>query len=347
MKKTLAIICAAIALASCTNDCIIDGSHQALVGNGRIYMYDEWNDHQVIDSSQYANGHYHFKTDASLPTLVSLYTDTQIKLHEFILEPGKIDLTTPGGVIRNLVVGTPMNDAFSELTVSLNTLSKDPSALNESFEAGAEIIREAIAEGNGNAFSMMVMEQAISGLHPLELLGYFDTLEDYLKAKPFALKMKAELEKRAPVHPYIEGSGIEPHYIDIIHPGKDNRNISLKEVVENPDNRYVLVDFWATWCGPCRMYLPSLKGSYELYHDKGLEIYSVSCDENAEQWKKFIDDEDMEWTNVIGGIELPEADSYQIYSIPTTILIDCSNGFIVGRDLHGDMLQKRLEELMK
>jgi hypothetical protein len=90
-----------------------------------------------------------------------------------------------------------------------------------------------------------------------------------------------------------------------------------------------------------------LKKAYEQYHAKGLEVYSVSCDENAEQWKKFIDDEEMEWVNVIGGVELPEADSYQIYGIPTTILIDCSNGFIVGRDLHGDMLQKRLEELMK
>lgn len=347
MKRTLTIICAALALASCSNDCRIEGSHQALIGNGWIYMYDEWNDYQIVDSAMYANGHYQFKTDAALPTLVSLYTDTQIKLHEFILEPGDITLAAHGGVMRNLIGGTPMNDALTELTVSLNRLSTDPSSLNESFEAGAGIIREALDAGNGNAFSLMVIEQAITGLHPLELLSYFDTLEDYLKAKPFAQKVKDELEKRAPVYPYMEGSGIEPHYIDVTHPDKDNRNISLKEVIENPTNRYVLVDFWATWCGPCRMYLPALKKTYEEYHAKGLEVYSVSCDENIEQWKQFISEEGLEWINVIGGAELPEADSYQIYGIPTTILIDCTNGLIVGRDLHGDMLSKRLEELMK
>lgn len=347
MKRTLAIICAAFALSSCINKCIIEGNHGGLIGEGWVYLYDVWNDHQVVDSARYNNGYYRFETTVTEPTLVSMYADTQIKMHEFILDPGKIAFASHGGYGQNMTAsGTPMNDAFMQLMTEINNLNPSPEALAENFEAGAEILRKELSKGKGDAYRLMVIEQAASGLHPLEVLGYFESLEGYLKAKPYAQRLKAELERRAPVYPFIEGSGIEPHYIDINHPDIDGNNISLKEVVENSKNKFVLVDFWATWCGPCRMYLPMLKDTYEEYHEKGLEVYSVSCDSSSKQWKDFIAAENLDWINVIGGQELPEWKSYILSGIPTTILIDCSTGLIVGRDLHGNMLSKRLEELL-
>jgi thiol-disulfide isomerase/thioredoxin len=111
--------------------------------------------------------------------------------------------------------------------------------------------------------------------------------------------------------------------------------------------KYVLVDFWASWCKPCRMENPNVVRMYTKYKSKGFEVYSVSLDDNKDSWSKAINDDKLLWTHVS---DLKKWNSsvvpmYNIESIPFTVLLD-KDGKIVGKNLRGAELEKKLAELM-
>ncbi|SKC95644.1 Peroxiredoxin [Chitinophaga ginsengisegetis] len=111
--------------------------------------------------------------------------------------------------------------------------------------------------------------------------------------------------------------------------------------------KYVLIEFWASWCGPCRMQIPYLKKSYAAFQNKGFEILGVSLDENREKWMKAIHDEQLPWTQVsdVKGLESPVVAMYGITGIPLNFLLD-TNGVIIARDLRDNELSVRLSELL-
>ncbi len=108
--------------------------------------------------------------------------------------------------------------------------------------------------------------------------------------------------------------------------------------------KVVLVDFWATWCPPCREELPNVLAAYEKYHAKGFEVVAISLDRDEEELKKFIAEKKMPWPQIYA--EASEiAEKFGVESIPTTYLIG-ADGHIVARDLRGDALEKHLEVLL-
>jgi thiol-disulfide isomerase/thioredoxin len=109
---------------------------------------------------------------------------------------------------------------------------------------------------------------------------------------------------------------------------------------------YLLVDFWASWCAPCRAENPNVVALYKQYHDSGLDILGVSFDSNRDRWLGAIKDDGLTWNHLsdLAGWDNKAGKLYGIRSIPSNMLIDPS-GVIIAKNVMGDDLKKQLEVL--
>lgn len=156
----------------------------------------------------------------------------------------------------------------------------------------------------------------------------YDALTDRVKQSAPGLELKNAVEALAAVS--IGGTAPD---ITLMTP--DSTELSLSSL----RGHYVLLDFWASWCGPCLREVPNVKAIYEKYHDKGFEIFGVSLDETAGPWKAAIKKNDMNWHHVssLKGWECPVAKQYNVTGIPRMYIID-PEGKIIAQDLRGEEL---------
>lgn len=114
------------------------------------------------------------------------------------------------------------------------------------------------------------------------------------------------------------------------------------------NKKYTLIDFWASWCAPCRRESATLNATYEKYKNKGFTIYGISLDTDKNQWIKALDKDHRVWPNVssLEGFQTPAAYNYTITALPMNYLID-NNGTIIAKNLHGEELIIKIDSLMK
>ena len=131
-------------------------------------------------------------------------------------------------------------------------------------------------------------------------------------------------------------------YTDISLPGPQGQTVKVSDYVGK--NKLVLIDFWASWCGPCMGEMPYVVKAYEMFHDKGLEIVGVSLDKDKASWLAAIEQTGQKWPQMsdLKGWDCEGAALYGIQSIPANVLIN-EQGEIVARDLRGDALLKEIE----
>ena len=135
-------------------------------------------------------------------------------------------------------------------------------------------------------------------------------------------------------------------YEDFTMPDTEGKVISSKNITTK--NKYTFIDFWASWCTPCRKQGRELIPMYNTYKSKGFEVIAVSLDTDAIAWKKAIEADGYGWTNLsdLNGFESAISKKYNITAIPRNLLID-QKGNIVAMDLHGEELEAKLTELFK
>ncbi|MDO5663882.1 MAG: TlpA disulfide reductase family protein [Bacteroidia bacterium] len=288
--------------------------------------------------------------------------------YEFSLKDGIVLLK--GGILQEKVLGFVNSEAYRKAVEEYNKLGTEltqdydgnDKARNEEIESILATAGDKVLQIENAHFANL-----IEGNEPtiVKLLALTET-QDW---ENYSVEKRSELlnvyEKELGKHEVIDGYreylsseddlmtaaenvGTGKPYINITAQTREKQSIELSNTIAN--NKYTLLEFWASWCGPCRSEIPHLKKAYDKYKAKGFEIYAISLDDNEADWLKAMDEEKTPWINVHNaeGFNGEVIKAYGIRGIPSSFLIDKDGTIVASMDeLRGDSLDEILQSLLK
>ncbi len=222
-------------------------------------------------------------------------------------------------------------------TIRIDSLSKAIRPVYNTIQKEKEAFVKRFIDEYPNS---IVTLAAINYLNPDVDFRYFHKVDSSLaKNSPHSLYTE-DFHKRYEALSKLATGNMAP---DILLSNPEGEQVALSSL----KGKYVLVDFWASWCGPCRQESPNLVKIYKKFHPRGFEIYSVSLDKEANAWVKAIKDDQLNWIHVsdLKFWDSAAAKSYNVQSIPFTILID-KEGKIIAKALRGKELEDKLMEVL-
>ena len=159
-------------------------------------------------------------------------------------------------------------------------------------------------------------------------------VERLAKAEEGAAKRAQERQR------FAVGAGIR----DFVAQTLDGESVGLADI--RAESKFVLLEFWASWCGPCRVEIPHMKEAYDRYQDEGFEIVSFTIDDDREDWEIASEEEQLPWPNLGMGQDAAAPVAYNVTGVPKNYLVESSTGEIVAKDLRGHHLDEKLDELL-
>ena len=346
----------------------VTGTVEGTVDGDTIYLAVMTGFFQLAptDTAIVKNGTFAFNgtiDGADMRVAVAMHKGQMIGMTDFILENASISLQIypQDSNKKPIVKGGQTQKLYDEVTKEDEDFSKlmdkpyeqaNDSTLPQDIRNKAKAQLDSLRKISTNRHFEFIMAHIPSPISDMLLQWYAqDMTETQVNAilnKMTASGIQYQYYKQIMAERRIsKATAVGQHYTDIVLKGIDGKtDIQLSAYINK--NRYTLLDFWASWCGPCRAEMPNVVKVYKLYHNKGLEVVGVSLDNNREAWVKAISTLKMPWPQMsdLKGWKSTAAAAYNIRAIPANVLID-NKGNIIAKDLRGEELLKKMEELMK
>ncbi len=331
------------------------------VDTGMIFLqkYDleKW---VSIDSSRLEKGEFKFTGKVDLPEIWHIVMQGNDVMVPVFVENAAIEVQIfPDSLEKSTVKGSPSQDIYQQYVTMSEAINARMDIVYQGWkkakEAGDTVVMER-SDSMSNALDAEMKKQlqdfikansktVVSPYLVMRNSWQFDLpeLEVIVSEMDTALRgsqyMQA-LQKRVDVLKSVSVGQPAPDFEMNDSTGKSVQLSSLK-------GKFLLVDFWASWCGPCRAENPNVVKAYQAYSKKGFNILGCSFDQNREKWLKAVKDDNLSWTHVsdLKGWANAAGKLYGVNSIPANVLLD-KDQVIVARNLRGEDLMKKLEELL-
>jgi peroxiredoxin len=376
MKKITLFVATATLLFSCNNlkdnEFLIAGTADGVKNGKKVFIETQTETGFIAkDTAVVENGKFELKGIAEAVDLGFIRIEDENVNLPIILEEGKISVAIKTDTILNSKIGgTDNNDKFQSFNdaskVVVNKKMKfekanleritaakkanDTATVNQimkeygKFQDDLNKVSKDFIKNNPDAYlSVLLLENFLMRqyLTAEEITSYFAKIDKSLLNTKSAKNIKKVLDaiKNDPAAK-VEVGGKAP---DFSAKNPEGKQISLKESM----GKVTIIDFWASWCGPCRGENPNVVALYKEMHTKGLNIIGVSLDKDAAKWKEAIAKDGLVWPQIsnLKFWDEPIAKQYNVESIPATFILD-AKGVIVARDLRGDALKAKVTELL-
>ena len=336
----------------------VSGTYAA---NGKtVYLIDELTE-KAIDSTVVANGKFIFSGTADKDALMAVRAKKSHWTTQFFNDGTPVSINLNDSTLK----GSPQNERLTEINLEMEQSRKRFAAMTANLtEADIEARADEISDEMNKMITALTtranraFNEERNSLIPVAFAGYYflengvEAYDELVKQQvafaghPYLKKMRDEVEEETRPKDGEKTAFIGQQYTDLEMADPDGKLHKISELVG--EGKYVLVDFWASWCSPCRAEMPNVLEAYNIFHDKGFEVIGVSFDNKKEAWVKAIGQLKMPWLQIsdLKGWECAAAPIYKIDGIPDNILID-PQGKIIDRGLRGKALHTRIEQLLK
>ena len=354
---------AVLALTAChSNTYKISGVAEGLQDGDTLFITNDLQSGIPTDTLIVKNGKFELSGETDSTYLCMVYCDKRNELNApFFIEPGNISIKlseTPGA---SRVGGTKCNEQWQELNDSVMTIGKEINRIAEHIygsttdEMEQQKGMDQINKLNQRFAALVVKtaEKNVNNEFGYFLLTYYpEEIIDNETRMKLIDKLPEEKQKRPAIQDMLstlkqvaesaEGMTIK----DFTQPGIDGTPMSL--ITEVGKNKITIIDFWASWCGPCRQEMPLRVELYDKYKDKGLGIIGISLDEDSDAWKAATQQLNISWPQMsdLRAWENAIAKHFCVNSIPHTIIVD-QQGKILKRGLRGEKLKEFIAEELK